>query len=148
MIERITESEAVCSPLGKRLFVPRKQDQAMASPLRVCYVIPSIDTPRAGMERHLLQLLRSLDRDVFDPLLVLLRPSPWTRECDGADVPTRILDIPSLWSPKSWIGVLRLARIMRRHRAEVVELYAVEGAENGGPESSADCTSMGQSVVG
>ncbi|MCH7987713.1 MAG: glycosyltransferase, partial [Planctomycetes bacterium] len=93
----------------------------------ICYVIPSIDTPRAGTERHLLQLLQSLDRKVFDPLLVVLRHSPWTRKLGHTDLPIRVLGIRSLWSPASWIGIFRLARIMRRHGTKVAELYFVEG---------------------
>ena len=99
------------------------------SPTRIpiCYVIAGMDTPRAGTERHLLQLLGALDRERFDPLLVVLRHSPWTREYCNADVPLRVLDIGSLWSPASWYGIVRLARIMREHRTEIAELYFIEG---------------------
>ena len=93
----------------------------------ICYVIPSIDTPRAGTERHLLQLLRSLDRNAFDPLLIVLRHSPWTRKLGHTDLPIRVLGIRSLWSPASWIGITRLARMMRRHGTQIAELYFVEG---------------------
>ncbi len=93
----------------------------------ICYVIAGMETPRAGTERHLLQLIRSLDREVFDPLLVVVRHSRWTREFRDPDVPLRVLGIGSLWRPASWMGIFRLARIMRRHRTQIAELYFVEG---------------------
>jgi glycosyltransferase involved in cell wall biosynthesis len=93
----------------------------------ICYVLPSIDAPCGGTERHLLQLVRSLDRKAFDPLLIVLRHSPWTRKLGHTDLPIRVLGIRSLWAPASWIGIFRLARIMRRHGTQIAELYFVEG---------------------
>ncbi len=53
-------------------------------------------------------------------------------------------------SNDNWAKVNCLAKqaSVRRRTAADCELYAVEGAENGGPDSSAACTSIGHSVVG
>lgn len=93
----------------------------------ICYVIAGMDTPRAGTERHLLQLIRSLDREIFDPLFVVLRECQWTREFRDPDVPLQVVVMGSLWNPASWLGIIRLSRIMRRHRTRIAELYFVEG---------------------
>ena len=119
-LEHVTENSS-----NSLSSVPAKDNNLPRIP--ICYVIPSIDTPNAGTERHLLQLVRSLDREAFDPLLIVLRHSPWTRKLGRTDLPIRVLGIHSLRSPASWIGITRLARIMRRHGTKIAELYFVEG---------------------
>ena len=66
--------------------------------IRIAYVVETIETPAAGMEKQLLQLLYSLNRDEFEPTLVCLHDSEWLR---SQRLPFRveILHLTSLLRP-------------------------------------------------
>jgi len=89
----------------------------------ICYVIASVTTDRAGTERHLLRLIRALDRTRFDPLLVVLQQSDWTSRFDDPRVPMQVLGFCSFWRPRDWRCVGRLAGVLRGHGTRVVELH-------------------------
>ncbi len=89
----------------------------------IVYVISSLNTPNAGTEGHLLRLVRSLDRERYEPRLVVLQHSDWVDEFRDPAVPIEVLGFRSFWRPTDWSVIWRLARLMRHHRARIAELY-------------------------
>jgi glycosyltransferase involved in cell wall biosynthesis len=85
-------------------------------------LIDTIESPTAGTERQLLQLLRRLDRTDFEPHLCVLRGSRWLQE-EFDLAPLHVLDIHSFRSLRGWRGVLRLAALLRRLHTDVVHVH-------------------------
>lgn len=96
------------------------------TPIRIAYVIDTIDTPAAGTERQLLALLRGLDRREFLPHLVCLQESPWLRE-QSFDFPVTYLGIHSLRRPAALAALLRFRRLCRETPFDIVQTFFVDG---------------------
>ncbi|WP_029897864.1 glycosyltransferase [Desulfohalovibrio reitneri] len=89
---------------------------------RVCLLIDTVYSPSGGTEKQLLQLLRHMDRDEFEPRLCVLRNSDWLRQRFDL-APLDVLGLDSFRRPSGWAGVLRLASLLRRHRIDVVHTH-------------------------
>ena len=91
--------------------------------IRIVYTIKSMEV--GGSQTHLLQVLRLLDRRRFDPVLYCLTGEGVLQEN------VRALDVPVIdggarsgfKGRQSLAAILRLARYLRRERADVVHNY-------------------------
>lgn len=92
----------------------------------ITYVITALHNEQAGTERHLLRLIRNLDRNRFDPRLVVLQHSAWTERAQDPRVPLTVLGLRSLRRPADWACVVRLARLLRRGGTRITELHSIE----------------------
>ena len=107
--------------------------------ISICYIYSVIDNALAGTERHLFQLIAALDRRQFDPLLVVLQESAFTRQCaaprvaasftatQDSGLPLQVLGFRSLFRPADWWRILQLARLLRKRRVDIVEVHSAEG---------------------
>jgi L-malate glycosyltransferase len=113
---------------------PRRTAQAVARPVRVCFLIDQLAA--AGTEMQLLALIRHLDRSRVLPYLVLLRGDrPTSRALEPADCPVLRLDVGSLRSPATLLRAVRFARFLRRERIDVVQTYFPDSSYFGMPVS-------------
>lgn len=96
------------------------------TPIRIAYVIDTIDTPAAGTERQLLALLHGLDRREFAPHLVCLHESPWLRE-QTFEFPVTFLGIHSLRRPAALAALLRFRRLCLVTPFDLVQTFFVDG---------------------
>lgn len=90
--------------------------------IRLALLIDTIESPTAGTERQLLMLLEGLDRRRFDPLLCVLRSSPWL-ERDFRLCPLHVLGIRSFYSPDSWRKVWGFSRFLRENHVDLVHVH-------------------------
>ncbi|MFM8412751.1 MAG: glycosyltransferase, partial [Alphaproteobacteria bacterium] len=90
----------------------------MARPLRTLFLIDELDI--GGTEQQMLELVRRIDRRRFDPVVCCFRHGAKAREIESFGVPV-------VHEPKSLKAdpglVLRLARMMRRGRFDIVQTY-------------------------
>jgi L-malate glycosyltransferase len=95
-------------------------------PLHVCYVIDSLS--HAGTELQLLSLIRSLDRSVIEPSLVLLNgQSPESRSLEPLDCPILRLGLRSFKKvPATLRAAARLRRFWKREQIDVVQTYFLD----------------------
>lgn len=104
----------------------------MAPPVRVCFLIDELAA--AGTETQLLALLRRLDRRRVDPHLCLLRgDNERSRSLEPDCCPVLRLGIGSLRSPATLPRLWRLARFLRLHRIDVLQVYFPDSTYAGVP---------------
>ena len=81
---------------------------------------------RAGVEEHILTLLRGLDRGCFRPYLVC---PPVLFEALKADVPADVEVLPlRLDGPTQWRAMMRLARFLRTRHIEVLHSHMFQSS--------------------
>jgi len=95
-------------------------------PVRVAYLIGSASI--GGTERHLLALLRSLDRDRFEPLVICINPGGALRGAlTTLGVPVLDLGMERSYSIGGLFRLLRLVRELRRRRVQILHAYQFHG---------------------
>lgn len=96
----------------------------MSEPRRLVYVIDKLG--RAGAQSHLHQLASRLDRGHFTPeVCCLLRGGPLADSLGTLGVPVEELGVGRIYGPRGWAALFRLARRLRRDRAQIVHTYLV-----------------------
>lgn len=115
------------------LILSRTREQNVG-PIPIAYVISAIVTEHAGTEGHLLRLAKRLDRERYQPHLVVLQDSPWTDQyaeqyedqSTCSPTPLTTMGFGSFLRPNGWLAIRRLAQFFRTHGTKVVELHAVD----------------------
>jgi len=70
-------------------------------PIKIVYIMPTLD--RGGAERFLTDLILNLDRQIYDPVLILFkRGGDWTAELTAANIPVIILQKKRSWDVKNF----------------------------------------------
>jgi glycosyltransferase involved in cell wall biosynthesis len=90
--------------------------------IKILYVIDSYENPNAGTEGQLFQLIKHLDRELFEPKLLVLKYSSWLAE---NDFPCEIdvLDSSSLKSPKTWYRLFNIGRKYAQQHYKLAHIY-------------------------
>lgn len=101
-------------------------------PIRVSYLLSAIHSPHAGTEGHLLRLIRSLDRSLFEPELILMQSTEWARQFDDPLVPVTNLEFVSFRRPQDWLVVSKLAKHFRKRKTDIVEMHSTDAQLVGG----------------
>jgi glycosyltransferase involved in cell wall biosynthesis len=92
--------------------------------VRVVYLIDKLH--RAGAQVHLGQLAAGLDRERFETeVICLLEGGPVADELRARGVRVEVLGLGILYAPRGLAGLSRLARCLRRSRADVLHTYLV-----------------------
>jgi len=110
--------EEVLLPMRRYLVRSRRAD----GPLRIAFLIDTIESPTAGTERQLLLLLEGLDRSEFEPRLCVLQRSKWL-DTDFQLCPVYVLGISSFKSPRAWWRILRFASWLWREKIDVLQAH-------------------------
>ncbi|MFM8400609.1 MAG: glycosyltransferase, partial [Pirellula sp.] len=77
--------------------------------IKVCLIIPTLD--QGGAEKQLVMLARGLDRNVFDPtVIVLTRTGPLESRLHQAGVPVHVIGKHATADPLAWYKLLRKLR--------------------------------------
>jgi glycosyltransferase involved in cell wall biosynthesis len=120
----LTSPPSVARPHAAR--VPARE------PVRVCFLID--DLAVAGTETQLLALIRHVDRRRVAPHLCLLRgDSAASRALEPADCAVWRLGVGALARPRALVQFVRLMRLLRRHRIDVLQAYFPDSAYFGVP---------------
>jgi glycosyltransferase involved in cell wall biosynthesis len=91
-------------------------------PVRVCFLIDRLSV--AGTETQLLALIRNLDRERVEPILCLKDgEDEESRSLEPVNCPVYRLGIRSILSLDTPGRLVRFARILRRDKVDVLQLY-------------------------
>jgi glycosyltransferase involved in cell wall biosynthesis len=104
----------------------RKND----GPLRVAFLIDTIESPTAGTERQLLLLLEGLDRQAFEPRLCVLRASNWL-DSEFRLCPMHVLNISSLKSPVTWWRTVLFTLWLRKEGVDILQTHFTDSTKVG-----------------
>jgi glycosyltransferase involved in cell wall biosynthesis len=100
--------------------------------IRVCFMIDRL-LP-GGTESQLVALIRHLDRSRVRPYLCLLDgEDPTSRAMEPPDCPVLRLGVRSLHRPRALGKALELARLLRRERIDVLQVYFPDSTYLGVP---------------
>jgi glycosyltransferase involved in cell wall biosynthesis len=89
---------------------------------------------RAGTETQLVALIRHLDRSRVQPFLCLLKgDDPHSRALEPGDCPILRLGVHSLHHPATLVKAFRLARFLKQHRIDVLQVYFPDSSYLGVP---------------
>ena len=114
-------SLTVTSAGASLLSAPRRRDEAATAPRRVLILVDVYHEPYGGTEGQIRTLVEHLPRG-WSAEVWALRPSVWFEQ-GNFPCPTRVLEIGSLKSPRTWWRVRKLARAIRAQGFDVVHTY-------------------------
>jgi glycosyltransferase involved in cell wall biosynthesis len=87
--------------------------------IRICFVIPTLD--RGGAEKQLSMLVRGLDREAFEPIVLLLtRTGPLEQEILDAGIRVEHVDKRGKFDPFAW---WRLRNMLRSLKPDIVHTW-------------------------
>ena len=99
--------------------------------INISYVIPTLD--RGGAERFFVDLIKNLDRDIFEPKLLLYkRGGAWLKELKDMDVKVYILRKRFIVDP---FNFLRIVKALKKQKPDIVhtqlggDIYGVLAAK-------------------
>lgn len=91
--------------------------------IKICYIIGQL--AMAGGEKQLFQLIRSIDRDKFSPVVISLsRDGYWGKEIRKLNV--QLIEIPRKKS-REFSRLFRLVRVLHGIKPQIVHTYLVSG---------------------
>jgi glycosyltransferase involved in cell wall biosynthesis len=93
--------------------------------IRIAFIVETIETPTAGMEKQLLMLLHHLNRQEFEPVLICLHDSDWLRS-QRFPFPVEILNLTSLRRPAFFRACLQFRRLHQRYKFDLVQVFPVD----------------------
>jgi glycosyltransferase involved in cell wall biosynthesis len=88
---------------------------------KVVFIADRIVNPFSGTEKQLVDLILSLDRTRWEPLLCTLVPTPWSETFAGCLTFSPRIRTLKTWD--GWRGYARLVRWLRKQRPAVVHAY-------------------------
>lgn len=87
-------------------------------------MIDAFVTGNAGTENQLIKMINGLDSSMFTVHLVCLRNHPWLSEnASTLRCHTTVIDIHEFKKPQTYIRILRLIRLLRKWRPDVVHTF-------------------------
>jgi len=95
--------------------------------LRILFILDQFPGPVAGTEGQFWLLFQNLDRQRFEPGILLLRKSEYLERA-GLDVPLVTLDVQRLASPRSVWRLLKGAWWARRNRYDIAHIFFNDSA--------------------
>lgn len=95
---------------------------------KIVYLLDSFDGPYGGTERQLWQLLKGLDRRRFEPEVVLLRHTAFTRAGDAWPCPVRILCIDKLFSVAGVRRLIGLLKYLKQSNARILQVFFTDAS--------------------
>ncbi len=98
----------------------------MSQPIKIAYLIDTIETPSAGTEKQLLTMLHGLDRSRVEPCLICLHDSPWMRS-QKFEFPSVNLNITSLVGPQFWRGIRQFKQLHKEKHFDIVQTFFKDG---------------------
>jgi glycosyltransferase involved in cell wall biosynthesis len=80
-----------------------------------------------GCQRHVVELLRVIDRDMYRPYICTMQPGgALLEEIEKLGLEMYCLDIGRILSLKTFIKIFKLAKFIRRNRIQIIHSYLFE----------------------
>jgi len=99
---------------------------SMDRPLKIAYIIDSIETDTAGTEKQLLQLLKGLNRSRVKPYLICFYQSEWMKK-QVFDFPVADLRISRLLSFQPFRAYRIFKKIHQQENFDIVQTFFKDG---------------------
>ena len=90
--------------------------------IRIAYLIDTISSDKAGTEKQLLNIIRRLDRDMFEVSLICLSQSPWMQS-NALPCEVITLGYRGFLKPDFLTVLWRYLRVLERGRFDVVQTF-------------------------
>ncbi len=94
----------------------------MNKPIKIAYIVDTIETQSAGTEKQLLMLLDKIDKKKFSPCLICLRNSEWLKT-NSIPVEHYILGVNSLISLNALRGLMKFRKIIDKEKISIVQTF-------------------------
>jgi L-malate glycosyltransferase len=94
----------------------------MAEKRIIAYFIDTISSDKAGTEKQLLEIIRRLDKNTFEPILICLYTSPWM-EINELPCKYYVLGYTGFIKPSFPLVTWRLAKMIREHRIDIIQTF-------------------------
>jgi len=91
--------------------------------IKVGYLIDTIEKDTAGTEKQLLEVIRRLDRSIFEPCLICLWESNWMKENGNLPCDTYILGYKGILKSNFTIVINRLSVLLDSIRIEILQTF-------------------------
>jgi len=89
---------------------------------KILYVIDKLDI--GGTQRHILELLKKIDRKRFEPCLCcLLYGGELIEEVKALDIPVLVLNIKRIYDFSGIVGLFKLIRFVREEQIDIVHTF-------------------------
>lgn len=93
--------------------------------MRIAFIIDTLTCGTAGTEQQLIQLIKSLDKDVFEPVLICLHESEFLSTF--TECPVVVFNVGSMKSPRILLSIFSIAMHLRREGYDVVQTFFRDG---------------------
>jgi len=90
--------------------------------IKIAYVIDAIESPYAGTEKQLLEMIARMDLSRFEPHLICLRNSAWLSR-SKLNCPTQVLEFQSFKGLDYFRCGRRFARYCQEHGIQIVQTF-------------------------
>jgi len=90
--------------------------------IKIAYIIDTIHSLKAGTEKQLSEIVRRLDRDIFDPYLICLWKSPWM-EHNALPVKVFELGYKGLVKPNIAKVISSLVKIIKKEQFDIMQTF-------------------------
>ena len=98
-------------------------------PIKVMYLIDYFDGPYGGTERQLYELIKGLDKKLFQPHLAIFRHTSFTKDKTiSFPCPIIELNINKLATPDTLLKLLKFSQRIRREDFRLVHIYFNDAA--------------------
>lgn len=94
----------------------------MTSKIKILYIIDKMD--RAGTQKHLLEVLRLINKDIFEPhLCCLARIGEMEAELEKIDITPKTFRIKRIYGYSGIMGIIGLTKYIKKERFAIVHTY-------------------------
>ncbi|MGE5308820.1 MAG: glycosyltransferase [Deltaproteobacteria bacterium] len=80
---------------------------------------------KGGAEKNLVQLVRGLDRERYEPMVIVLNHGRLLKELRDEGVFTKDLGLRKIYSPRAFVEAVRLFSLLKERRVKVVVTYHI-----------------------
>jgi len=94
--------------------------------IKILYVVDTIVGPSGGTEKHILELIRRLDRGKFQIYLGCLQPSQWLKD-NPPTCPQIMLNFKGYFRPNLLGQIFKMAKFIRKEKIQIVQSFFLEG---------------------
>lgn len=89
--------------------------------IRIAFLIDEIESPSAGTEKQLIHLIEGLDRTQFEPVLCVLRSTPWSDSY--ASCPVHAIGVGSFKRASAWHAIWQFSKYLQQEKIHCIQTH-------------------------
>lgn len=96
----------------------------MNKPIKIAFIIDTLDAYAGGTENQLLKILSGLDRAEFEILLICFRQNPWfEKNASKLGCSTAVLKIGAVRNWRTYMNIYKLVKVLRKFDPDIVQTF-------------------------